>query len=412
MIKNTLPKTVQEIIDIGKQDFKDEIMVAFLGDKFSGKTVYCALIKDVLAKDLREHTNGKYIGVGTDGSDRMNKIIDKLYNGKFPAKTLLSEATPMTLEIFSKSGAEKMKIVLRDMAGEKKEDLLEKDMDVDERLEKIFKMSPIPEKPYGLLSHLVFAKIYIILIDCSKIDNWSSKQAYIKDTIRHLYDIKTRIDDTVNKRIHAPIAIVFSKYDTLTKEKKKPVKTLMKQLKEVEGALKIYHKGSIGYFPSSVESVQILEKELNDAMKNKLEDNNEEKKNIENIFADRLVQQKEVKKILHRAKQNLNETKEQLEQVKPTNDVNQINPAQKAFNNAQLKFDKTDKSYSEITGKLDDARKELDEINKSVEKIPSKSPEDLGVSRYQPKKPLSYNCDDYLDLITWLIKMNKEIRGF
>ena len=141
MAKDLPPKTVQEIIDIGKQDFHDEIMVAFLGDKFSGKTVHCALIKDVLAKDLKDHTKGKYIGIGTDGSDRMNKIVDKLYDGEYPAKTLLSEATPMTLEVFSKSGGEKMKIVLRDMAGEKKEDLLEKDMDIDERIEKIFSLS-------------------------------------------------------------------------------------------------------------------------------------------------------------------------------------------------------------------------------------------------------------------------------
>ena len=413
MAKNTpQPKTVQEIIDIGKEDFKDEIMIAFLGEKFSGKTVHCALIKDVLAKDLKDYTKGKYIGIGTDGSDRMNQIIDKLYAGVFPAKTLLTEATPMTLEIYSKSAGDKMKIVLRDMAGEKKEDLLEKDMDVDERLEKIFKMAPIPGKPYGLLSHLVFAKIYIILIDCSKIDDWPSKQAYIKDTIRHLFDIKKRIDDIVNNRIHAPIAVVFSKYDTITKEKQKPVKELMKQLKEVAGALEIYHKGPISYFKSSVVSTELPEKEIKEAMKKKLEEDNEEKKEAENTVADKQVEKGEAKKNLDQAKQNLNEAQQKLDEVKPTNDQNQINPAQETLDEAQEEFDDVEQKFTEVTGELDDARKKLDEINKNLEKALEKSPEDLGVSKYKPNIPLSYNRDDYLDLITWLIKMNKQIRGF
>lgn len=412
MTKNPSSMTVQEIIDVGKEDFRDEIMVAFLGDKFSGKTVHCALIKDVLTKDLKKHTKGKYIGIGTDGSDRMNLIVDKLYAGEFPAKTLLSEATPMTLEVFSKSGGENMKIVLRDMAGEKKEDLLEKDMDVDERLEKIFKMAPIPDKPYGLLSHLVFAKIYIILVDCSKIEEWPSKQAYIKDTIRHLHDIKKRIDDLVNKRIHAPIAIVFSKYDTLKKDKKKSVKELMKQLPEVEGALEIYHKGPLNYISSSVNSIEIPEKELKEAMMKKLEEGDEDKKNAANLVADSEVQQSEAKKNLHDAKHTLNELQERLTQVKTTNDQNQINPVQEEVNKAQEEFDEADAKYAEITGKLDDARKGLDEINKSLEKAMDKLPEELGVSKYKPTKPLSYSRDGYLDLITWLIKMNKEIRGF
>lgn len=404
--------TLQQKIDLAKDDFKDQVMVAFLGDKYSGKTVHCALIKDAAVKHLREHTNGKYRGIATDGSERMNKIIDKLYGGEFPAKTYLEEATPMTVEIFSKSAAETIKIVLRDMAGEKKEDLLEKEMPIDDRMEEIFKLAPIEGKPYGMMAHLVFAKIYIILIDCSKYVEWPNKQAYVKDTIRNLFDIKQRIGDITNNRIHAPIAIVFSKYDTLDKEKKKSVKELMKELEEIDGALEKYHKGPIKYFKSQVVSHPVPEKELNEAVNNKIEENNVEKKEAENTINDKEAVRTEAKNRLNKAKQNFNEAMQKLEKVKPANNQPEIDEAQQELDKAQAKLDMAEENHTKATSEEDDARKKLNEIKEKLAKEPHPSLEDLGISKYRPKQPLSYSRDDYLDLITWLIKMNKQIRGY
>ena len=408
MVKNS-KMSLQEIIDVAKEDFRDEIMVAFLGDKFSGKTVHCALIKDTLANALKEYSEGEYIGMATDGSDRMNKIIDKLYNEEFPAKTPLLDADPITLEIISKSAGERIKIILRDMAGEMKEELLEKDMGVDERLEEIFKTAR-SDKPYGLLTHLIFAKIYIILIDCSEIDQWPSKQAYIKDTIRNLYEIKVKIGEVVNNRMHAPIAIVFSKYDTLAEEEKKSAKELMNMLKEVSAALEICHKGPLEYFISSVESVKISENELKKAVDKRIKEDDAEKNTVINNINDGKVRQAEARKNLDRARQILSALNGKLEEVRQTGDANQIDSVQKDVNRVQDVYHNAEIKYKDAVRKLDDARKKLDEINKSLEK--KSNSDDLNISRYKPKKPLSYSRDDYLDLITWLIKMNKEIRGF
>lgn len=403
--------TLQQKIDLAKDDFKDQVMVAFLGDKYSGKTVHCALIKDAAVKHLREHTNGKYRGISTDGSERMNKIIDKLYSGEFPAKTYLEEATPMTVEIFSKSAAETIKIVLRDMAGEKKEDLLEREMPIDDRMEEIFKLAPIEGKPYGMMAHLVFAKIYVILIDCSKYPEWPNKQAYVKDTIRHLFDIKQRIGDIANNRIHAPIAIVFSKYDTMDKEKKKTVKELMKELEEIDGALEKYHKGPIKYFKSYVCSHPVPEKELKEAVKKKIEDNVEQKE-AENTVNDKTAVRTEAKNRLNKTKHNFNEAMKKLEEVKPANNQPVIDEAQKELDKVQTELNAAEENHTKATSEEDDARKKLNEIKEKLAKQPQPSPEDLGISNYRPKQPLSYSRDDYLDLITWLIKMNKQIRGY
>lgn len=403
---------LQQRIDQAKEDFKDQVMVAFLGDKYSGKTVHCALIKDAAAKHLKDHTNGKYLGIATDGSERMNQIIDKLYDGEFPAKTFPEEATPMTVEIFSKSAGETIKIVLRDMAGEKKEDLLEKEMPIDDRMEKIFNLAPIEGKPYGLLTHLVFAKIYIILIDCDKHKKWPSKQAYVKDTIRHLFQIKERIGEIANNRIYAPIAIVFSKYDTLFKEDRKSVKELMKELPEIEVALEKFHKGPISYFKSQVDSHPIPEKELREVVKKKIEEDNEEKKEAENRVKDKEAKLTEAKNSLNEATQNFNEANQKLEEAKPRNNQQEIAEAQQNLNEAQEELSDAKEKYTEATSELDDTRKKLNEIKEGLEKKPQPSPEELGLSTYRPYHPLSYSRDDYLDLITWLIKMNKQIHGY
>ena len=55
------------------------------------------------------------------------------------------------------------------MAGEKRQDIFEEDFpDIDKRLEEIFDTAIIDEKDYGLLTHVIFAKMYIFVIDSSK----------------------------------------------------------------------------------------------------------------------------------------------------------------------------------------------------------------------------------------------------
>ena len=49
-------------ITVAKKDFKNETVVTFLGNTYSGKTVYYALLKNTIAKNLYDSTNGEYEG--------------------------------------------------------------------------------------------------------------------------------------------------------------------------------------------------------------------------------------------------------------------------------------------------------------------------------------------------------------
>jgi len=79
---------------------------------------------------------------------------------------------------------------------------------------------------------------------------------------------------------------------------------------------------------------------------------------------------------------------------------------------AESNLSESQETVSQITEELDNARKDLRKINEEIEKGPRPQAEELGISIYKPKKPLSYSKEDYLDLIKWLIRKHKKIRGF
>ena len=384
-------------------------MVAFLGEKYSGKTIACALIKEALTRYYEKYTKGKWIGISTHGSKKMREITSDLTNGKFPAKTLLSEATPMTLEIISPSEGKKIEIVLRDMAGEKRKNIFEEDYeDTDQRLEEIFDMAPIDGKDYGLLAHVIFAKIYIIVIDCSKFADEHDirmEETDIKDSIRRLWEIKERVGDATNQRIHDSIIFLFTKYDQLPATKKKLPEELMEELPEVTGALTRYHVGEISYFKSYVESEKLLKNEIDDAIKAKHGTENEDLKNAENKVKDLEVKKEDVRQEVEEDENEVVKLQKKLDEDDPEVTEQDIVDA-KDEKSASLE------EYNDITTQLDAARKRLTGIKEKLATSPPSTAEELGISKYKPKKPLKYSLDDYLQLIDEIIKIHKKVIGF
>lgn len=411
-----MTKYLDATIPKAKKDFENDFMVAFLGEKYSGKTVACALIKDALTRHYEKYSNGEYVGISTKGSTRMNILLDKLTNEEFPAKTLLSEATPMTLEIVSTKEGNITEIILRDMAGEKRKDLLEHEFtSVEEGLETIFKTAIIEGKDYGLLTHVIFAKIYLVVIDCSKFDDDNKKrmeESYIKDTFRHLFYYKDKIGTLVNNRINDPIAFLFTKYDQLSEEKQKSPGDLLKELPEVTGALKRYHLGEVACFKSSVDSDKLSDDEIQLKIKEKLSSENEDLKEAQNNVNDLIVKKDDLKRELDDASKVLNTKKQELKDAEATGDQPTIDKAKNNIQDAKQEVTSSQEAYAEVTKELDKARQRLSNIKEELEENPPTEPSELGISEYRPRKPLSYTLDDYLQLIAWIINMKKRITGY
>lgn len=385
-----------------RADFKERVAVAFLGPRRAGKTVHCALLKDAATKRLMRHTNKRYIGIATEGSERINRITDALYDGRFPAKTTQGEAVPLTVEITSRRNRGRLSLIFHDMAGEEYDELLVKEMPTKERIRRIVSTSKIEGKPYGIMTHLLFAKIYVVAIDCSIEGTWGSSESYVKEAIRNIYDIKKRIDNLYRDKIPADMAIVFTKHDELPEDES--ADKLAEKLPEVRAAVERYIGGDVSWFKSRIACAKIDNGEIAKMHATR------HMKELES--ADNAVQ--EIQSALEKATLGLEESKRlldaetaSLDEVKESGDAALKASRQSAHDEALRGHEAAEMRCSELTDKMDRAQSEAARIRAAD---PSAYGDGEGPDN-RPSKPLSYNTDEYLDMIAWLIKMGNRSMG-
>lgn len=393
--------SLRDRLDRARADFDDMISVAFIGTRYAGKTVHCALLKDAAAKHLMRRTRGRYIGVATVGSGRMNKIVDALYSGNFPKKTPQGEATPLTVEIAATKNGSNVALIFNDMAGEEYDELLTSEMPVEQRIQGILDTPGIDGKPYGLMTHLIFARMYVVVIDCSAIESWGSSQAYVKDAIRSIYEIKKYTRDLYNNKMMADIIIVFSKCDTLSDDKS--IDELANELPEVGGIIKRYVVGDVKCFKSRLESIKMDEEEIKEVQAGRLNESLAEAKKKVAAYQSTLDR---ATSRLEAEKSALNTATSDFDAAKTSGDPEKIRSCQATHDKARRRYEEADRERSSLMDSLSSARAEVEEIS-------SKDPADgdYDVGRYRPAKPLSYNTDEYLDMITWMIKRANRAMG-
>ena len=394
-------RNLRDALDQAHADFADRFPVAFLGTENAGKTVHCALLKDAATRRLKRHTNGKYLGVATAGAGRINKIVDALYEGRFPSKTAEGEAMQLTVEISSTENGTDLDLIFHDMAGEEYDDLLVEEMPDEERIRQILDTSLVGDKPYGLMTHLIFAKIYVILVDCTRIESWDSTQAYVKDAIRSIHGIKKHIRTLHNSKVPSHLAIVFSKYDTLADEV--GVDELAKRLDEVDAAITKYVGGAVQYFKSKLASSKMTRHELRKAERDEREAELAEAEVVLETYKNELEQ---AKISVNDAQGALSAAGANLDAAKSAGDAQSINSWQAEYDGAQKLYDDAVQMCAEFEDAAGGAQATLDAI-RSADGGPARG----GPARYKPDKPLSYNVDEYLDLIDWMIRMARKEAG-
>lgn len=382
------------------EDFADRFTVAFLGTRRAGKTVHCALLKDAAARRLMRHTNGKYLGVATAGAERINKIVDALYDGRFPEKTAEGEAVQLTVEISSTRNGTDIDLIFHDMAGEEYDELLVGEMPAEDRIRRVLEAAKIDGKPYGLMAHLIFAKIYVVLVDCTEIGSWGSSQAYIKEAIRSIHGIKKHIHALHNSRVYSHLAIVFSKCDTLDDER--GADELGEELDEVNAAIARYIGGSVRHFRSRLDSTKMSRDEVKKIDEKKYQDALDA---AEGGMAARRDALQLAKSRAGSAKSALAAATASLDAARPAGDAGSISLHQAAYDKAQKKYDEAVRSCAEHEDAVIRAQAEMDAIRSAGASTGG------AATRYRPNRPLSYNSDEYLDMIGWMIKMARKEAG-
>ena len=392
-------RKADEALDRAYDDFADRFTVAFLGTQRAGKTVHCALLKDAAARRLKRHTNGKYLGVATAGAGRINTIVDALYDGRFPEKTPEGEAVQLTVEISSTENGTDIDLIFHDMAGEEYDKLLVKEMRTEERIRRILGTAKIEGKPYGLMAHLIFAKIYVILVDCSDIESWGSSQAYVKEAIRSIYEIKKHIHALHNSKVSSHLAIVFSKCDTLEDERE--ADEMAKELDEVDAAIAKYVGGSVKYFRSKLDSTEMSRYEVR---KIEAEKSRGRRDAAEGRLAARRDALSRAKSRAAAAKNTLAAAAKSLDTAKSAGNAQSISSHQAAYDKARKKYDDASQACAAHEDGISGAQAEIDALSSGVHTAGN-------ATHYKPDIPLSYNADEYLDLIGWMIKMARREAG-
>ena len=393
---------MQGALEQARADFDDCVPVAFLGPLRAGKTVHCALLKDAAAKHLMRHTNGRYVGIATDGSERINQITDALYEGRFPEKTMQGGAVPLTVEITSTKNRANLSLILHDMAAEEYDELLVKEMPVEERIRQILGTPKVPDKPYGLMTHLIFAKIYVVVIDCSATDSWGSSESYVKDAIRSIYSIKEHVHDLYRGRIPADMAIVFAKHDMRPEDEN--ADKLAKRLPEVWAAVEKYIGGDVECFKSRLDCTEMdtdgVEKMHAAKHRAKLE-------SAETAVRDSQGALDTAAQLLEAAKNRLDAAASGYDEAKRSGNASLERSRQSAHGKARHNYEEAEKVWSDLADKLNHAQLDAEKIRSAN---PSESDDSDG-PLYGPSRPLSYNTGEYLDMITWLIKMANRSTG-
>lgn len=394
---------VQGALDRARYDFDGRIAVAFLGTHHAGKTVLCALLKDASGRHLMRHTNGRYQGMATEGSGRINRIMSVLYNGRFPAKTAQGEAAPLTVEITSPGNSTTLSLIFHDMVGEEYDDLLVGEMSAKDRVRQILDTRKDGDREYGLMTHLIFAKIYVAVIDCSTVESWERSESYVKDAIRSIYDIKKFDRDLYRGKISADMAVVFTKHDGRPEDES--AGQLAERLPELDATMKKYVGGDIKWFRSRLACAKTDRKEVEVMLTERRE---ARPAASEASIRDSWSALDKTARRLEASKSQPETAAFRFDETKGSCSASRIKSTEPDHDKARRSYEEAEQVRSDLDDELNRARSDAASI-RSAEPAPQGDDGEGALQR--PEKPLSYNTDEYLDMIAWLIKMSNRVTG-
>ena len=390
-------RDLRDALDRARCNFDGRVAVAFLGPHHAGKTVLCALLKDASGKRLLRHTNGRYMGMATEGGERIDRIMSALYSGRFPEKTVQGAAVPLTVEIKSPRNSMTLSLIFHDMAGEEYDDLLVGEMPAKDRVRQILDTRKDGDRGYGLMTHLIFAKIYVAVIDCSTAESWERSESYAKDAIRSIYDIKKFDRDLYRGKIPADMAVVFTKHDGRPEDE--DACQLAGRLPELDAAMKKYIGGDVQWFRSRLACAKVDRK---DAGRILAEGHGARLAASEASAGDSQSALDRAARRLGAARGQLETAAFRLDEAKEPGDAARIKSTQSDHVKAGRGYEEAGRARPDHEDELNRARFDAESI-RSAEPAPQRGGNKGSPQR--PERPLSYNAGECLDMLAWLIKM-------
>lgn len=243
---------------------QNENNVAVLGPSGTGKTVFITLLSHAIDNhfldehpELRAHPK--------DGRPFLEACENSLRDGEFPERTQQLSRDKIIFEMRGTGAtASSIEFKLPDISGEDYKNMcLGEEIRGDERVVKVCQMGIVKGQPYSEMIYAVYAKMYVILLDCSKMKtDWEKDQTQYSQALTTIQDFKTSTNTSKNGRIGAPIAIVLTKADTLEDRDVSAKELVKKYMRRFYNTLEDIHEGKREYFMVHVDVQRNRENEI------------------------------------------------------------------------------------------------------------------------------------------------------
>jgi hypothetical protein len=239
-----------------KSDLYGENIVAFLGPPNSGKTVIATLLRDAIFSHFLENHKDEYEANMIAGFEFLKNTTNIMLEGQFPSATLPNNEGEVIFKIQRKGPlGTGIQIRIKDISGEDYESLcISGDIKPADRVENILRRHKTRSMPYGPLSFIVLAKMYVIMIDCSLYKKWKYLELDYSHLLNSMLDFQKIIGGNQEK-ISEPIAIILTKTDCLPEEvNSSPKELIAKQMPQFDKTLNMLHSGARDYFELSIDT--------------------------------------------------------------------------------------------------------------------------------------------------------------
>ncbi len=252
--------------------------VAFIGSNYSGKTVVGSLLVYCMTVYWAARRQGVH-PVVTSGTKRLREALEGMKKGRYPPKTQMNQQPDTVITINDTRGKpSEYDVVLHDMSGEDHVKLLSEDGDLATRLGAILRKG---------LGHLIFGKKYMIMVDCSLHESWDADSGHLGAAILRLKKMR-EMAYKVEGKIAVPVAVVFTKSDTLPKNlQKAPAHKIALQYQPLMNSLKSSCEMSmVKFFKSKIYTIKDPDHDVKHHEQDEPanpEENNAEESNAEQI---------------------------------------------------------------------------------------------------------------------------------
>lgn len=244
-----MPPEIDEEVRALRRDHDQLCEVAFLGNSGSGKTVVVALLVDCMTTYWSDG-NQKACPVIIKGEKRINDAIGDLMNLKYPSATKKGDPPTIIKINGSREPSNNGNIILHDIPGE---DFVQKIADNEDDVVSMLNLIRSEGQ-----EHLIFAKKYVIAVDCSEMDTWKIDSGRLAAALVRIMNVRKYVYER-DLKIDVPVAVLITKTDTLEGDMQhQSVEEILKRYQRLLNSLNLScNMQNIDYFKSYMETEQV-----------------------------------------------------------------------------------------------------------------------------------------------------------